>query len=324
MLNNKPITTRGFTGHEQLAEVGLIHMNGRIYDGALGRFVQADPIIQEPMRVQSLNRYSYVWNNPLNATDPSGFCSKAGGPGYQPTDDTCPAPQKEKADDIKNDKKKDSGLKYKITDQKVLDDWLKKNGKTMDDFTNGMKDKGVSKASFKDSSYTVGGVFMDKKGRVATVINQSGGNSASANEAFGSFENRQSKPNGHLKDKSTLSLDGTITIGRLKISYDPITNDAGLTEQEARDYVDRFMSKWSAVGLKFSSYDLMKTQGVVMADIRLSPCFSLGINNCTDEAVGAASQGGYQMFVVTSQYKGKTPRDSTPEHEFGHLLGFGH
>lgn len=69
----KPITTRGFTGHEQLAEVGLIHMNGRIYDGALGRFVQADPIIQNPLRVQSLNRYSYVWNNPLNATDPSGF-----------------------------------------------------------------------------------------------------------------------------------------------------------------------------------------------------------------------------------------------------------
>jgi RHS repeat-associated protein len=74
-IASKPITTRGFTGHEQLAEVGLIHMNGRIYDGALGRFVQADPIIQNPMRVQSLNRYSYVWNNPLNATDPSGFCA---------------------------------------------------------------------------------------------------------------------------------------------------------------------------------------------------------------------------------------------------------
>jgi RHS repeat-associated protein len=72
-IANKPITTRGFTGHEHLAEVGLIHMNGRIYDPKLARFVQADPIIQDPLRVQSLNRYSYVWNNPLNATDPSGF-----------------------------------------------------------------------------------------------------------------------------------------------------------------------------------------------------------------------------------------------------------
>lgn len=70
---NQPVTSRGFTGHEQLDEVGLIHMNGRVYDAKLARFVQADPIIQDPLKVQSLNRYSYVWNNPLNATDPSGF-----------------------------------------------------------------------------------------------------------------------------------------------------------------------------------------------------------------------------------------------------------
>ncbi len=66
------LTTRGFTGHEMLDEVGIIHMNGRIYDAKLGRFLQADPFIQDPMNTQSLNRYSYLWNNPLNATDPSG------------------------------------------------------------------------------------------------------------------------------------------------------------------------------------------------------------------------------------------------------------
>ena len=31
-------TTRGFTGHEQLDDVGLNHMNGRVYDPLLGRF----------------------------------------------------------------------------------------------------------------------------------------------------------------------------------------------------------------------------------------------------------------------------------------------
>ena len=67
------ITTRGFTGHEMLDEVGVIHMNGRIYDAKIARFLQADPFIQEPTYTQSLNRYSYVWNNPLNATDPSGY-----------------------------------------------------------------------------------------------------------------------------------------------------------------------------------------------------------------------------------------------------------
>ena len=53
--------------------VGIIHMNGRIYDPTLGRFLQADPFIQAPYNTQSLNRYSYVLNNPLNATDPSGY-----------------------------------------------------------------------------------------------------------------------------------------------------------------------------------------------------------------------------------------------------------
>ncbi len=38
------ITTQGFTGHEQVDPVGIIHMNGRIYDPKLGRFLQADPI----------------------------------------------------------------------------------------------------------------------------------------------------------------------------------------------------------------------------------------------------------------------------------------
>jgi hypothetical protein len=48
-------------------------MNGRIYDPTLGRFLQADPFIQAPDNSQSYNRYSYVFNNPLKFTDPSGY-----------------------------------------------------------------------------------------------------------------------------------------------------------------------------------------------------------------------------------------------------------
>ncbi len=66
-------TNRGFTGHEHFDQVGIIHMNGRIYDPTIGRFLQADPIIQDPYNTQSLNRYSYVMNNPLSFTDPSGY-----------------------------------------------------------------------------------------------------------------------------------------------------------------------------------------------------------------------------------------------------------
>jgi RHS repeat-associated protein len=69
------LVRRGYTGHEQLDEVGLIHMNGRVYDPTIGRFLSADPFVQAPDFTQSLNRYSYVLNNPLSLTDPSGFFS---------------------------------------------------------------------------------------------------------------------------------------------------------------------------------------------------------------------------------------------------------
>jgi len=48
-------------------------MNGRIQDPWIGRFISADPFINDPLNTQDFNRYSYVHNNPLSATDPSGF-----------------------------------------------------------------------------------------------------------------------------------------------------------------------------------------------------------------------------------------------------------
>ncbi|VVH63989.1 Rhs family protein-like precursor, partial [uncultured Gammaproteobacteria bacterium] len=66
------LTNRGFTGHEHIDEMGLIHMNGRVYDPQIGRFLSADPYIQAPYNTQSYNRYSYVVNNPLKYTDPTG------------------------------------------------------------------------------------------------------------------------------------------------------------------------------------------------------------------------------------------------------------
>jgi RHS repeat-associated protein len=67
------IDNRGFTGHEMLDHLDLVHMNGRVYEPLLGRFLSADPILQDPMNGQSYNRYAYVFNNPTNFTDPTGF-----------------------------------------------------------------------------------------------------------------------------------------------------------------------------------------------------------------------------------------------------------
>ena len=68
---------KGFTGHEMLDQLDLVHMNGRIYDPLVARMMSADPYIQDPLSSQSYNRYTYVWNNPTNMTDPTGFVAMA-------------------------------------------------------------------------------------------------------------------------------------------------------------------------------------------------------------------------------------------------------
>ena len=54
-------------------------MNGRVYDYNLGRFMSVDPFIQSPGDSQSINPYSYIMNNPLAGTDPTGYCAAATG-----------------------------------------------------------------------------------------------------------------------------------------------------------------------------------------------------------------------------------------------------
>jgi RHS repeat-associated protein len=66
-------TTRGFTGQEELSVSGLVHLNGRVYDPTFGRMISADPTVPDPLDPQAWNRYSYVGNDPLSFTDPSGF-----------------------------------------------------------------------------------------------------------------------------------------------------------------------------------------------------------------------------------------------------------
>jgi len=68
-------TPRGFTNHEHFDELDLIHMNGRIYDPVIGRFLSPDPYLQAPGNLQSYNRYTYCYDNPLVCTDPSGYFS---------------------------------------------------------------------------------------------------------------------------------------------------------------------------------------------------------------------------------------------------------
>jgi RHS repeat-associated protein len=64
-----------FTGYEREDELGLDFARARYYGSVQGRFTSIDPLtassnVNSP---QSFNRYAYVLNNPVNATDPTGM-----------------------------------------------------------------------------------------------------------------------------------------------------------------------------------------------------------------------------------------------------------
>ena len=63
----------GYTGQEYDAEAGQMHLGVRQYDVAIARFPQPDSIVPDPLRPQSLNRYTYAANNPVRYSDPSGY-----------------------------------------------------------------------------------------------------------------------------------------------------------------------------------------------------------------------------------------------------------
>ena len=69
-------TDRKFTGQTEDEAAGLYWYASRAYDPAIGRFVSPDSIVPAPGNPQSLNRYSYVYNNPLKYVDPSGHSAE--------------------------------------------------------------------------------------------------------------------------------------------------------------------------------------------------------------------------------------------------------
>ncbi len=71
-----------FTGHERDFNGSTIsdntdqldYMHARYYSGVLGRFLSPDAVLGTAEEPQTWNRYSYIYNNPVNDRDPDGNC----------------------------------------------------------------------------------------------------------------------------------------------------------------------------------------------------------------------------------------------------------
>lgn len=66
----------GYTGHQDDVATGLTYMQARYYDPVVGRFMAVDPVQFDGDNPQYFGRYTYVGNNPVNATDPTGEITK--------------------------------------------------------------------------------------------------------------------------------------------------------------------------------------------------------------------------------------------------------
>ncbi|WP_444933683.1 polymorphic toxin-type HINT domain-containing protein [Microbulbifer sp. JTAC008] len=75
--DKQSLNHRGYTGHAEDANTGLVYMQARYYDPLIGRFYSMDPVgylghLERGNPIQGMNRYAYANNNPYKYNDPDG------------------------------------------------------------------------------------------------------------------------------------------------------------------------------------------------------------------------------------------------------------
>ncbi|GIE94647.1 FG-GAP-like repeat-containing protein [Paractinoplanes rishiriensis] len=83
---------RDFTGGRKDDETGLVLLGDRYYDPTIGRFISPDNVVADIGRPQTLNRYAYTTNNPVNRVDPSGHIDTEAGQHQAPPPPPPPPP----------------------------------------------------------------------------------------------------------------------------------------------------------------------------------------------------------------------------------------
>ncbi|AWF81268.1 hypothetical protein BTJ40_10800 [Microbulbifer sp. A4B17] len=248
-LSEFEITDQGFTGHRHLNDQELIHMNGRVYDYQLGRFLSPDPIILDPKNSQSLNAYNYIMNNPLWGTDPTGYYPDKGdtGQGVNTRSKSEASPTDEEGIASKRSVSKgDTGRTYKPVGSRIQ----RKVTATAKVDGNGNVTLSYSAGTTKLGSYKISGLMS----------NSVSGNSVSEMTGVGSGQSVNAASTGALP----LGVVGSLLNAGARFLTSLIGMSTLLTSS-SYDNPDDYITVYRGTDLR-SEIEIQKETGLIMSD----------------------------------------------------------
>lgn len=214
-------------------------MNGRVYDYNMGRFMSVDPFIQSPTSTQSVNPYSYIMNNPLSGTDPTGYAASCYEKGFLCTfDEVRPG---ESVNGAKSCIPGSCGSRSNNSNGSTQDQSSKNEETQNSDIggLGGIANQGKQGGFASASEGRIGSIDKDMLGKASRDSQKT------YDKALSFFENDENNEGDtiHFEDKYAISIRSTTNHGEV---YKPkLFNDfKEANEYSGRKYRDGYEKVW--------------------------------------------------------------------------------
>ncbi|MES2669615.1 MAG: SpvB/TcaC N-terminal domain-containing protein [Pseudomonadota bacterium] len=335
------VTPKGFTQHEHLNELELIHMNGRMYDYKVGRFMGVDPFIQFPLNSQSLNPYSYILNNPLSGTDPTGYCTAETGSHVKACANVKANMTDGSTKDLGSYNTRSAGDMASARNVAIPGVSGGDNGSKSEQGSKGADGrKNQSEKKWTESTRVNIGDELSARGARKSEINGIASGCAGYVPPGPKMCNTTDRLFGIVKTGQAAGTDdsggGDVAnpklVGRLDFNesggmeLSETYSYKGISDQAAKNFESRVESAWSSHG---GNVDLRRAREGETPDLMLSGItnrqMAENLNLCSCMAAAFVGAHSQRSGVININMGTPLPQHITmPEHEFGHDLGLKH